>query len=288
MVLFLNFSPFLSIIIEMQTSSLRDEVLTKAETVKVLPTLNSIIDELFRVMNDRNSSFNQIFNVVRYDQAISSKIISIANSAYYNRGNKVGNLERAMIVIGFEEIRNIVMCLACLKQILDEWKLNQKDLAELWTHSFQVAYAAKILGSRTMADEPEKAFTAAILHDIGKVVFYTFGDQYRKITEEARKGGKGIHVLEKEVFGVDHQETGYLISVKWRFPEEFSAVIRSHHARSEGNNSLLDVVRIADAFIDNPAADLGAEGIILQGERESIMQEAQRVSELLGVTDARE
>jgi putative nucleotidyltransferase with HDIG domain len=270
----------------LETSSLRDEILAKAETARVLPTLNTIIGELFRVMDDRNGSFHQIFNIVRYDQAITSKIISIANSAYYNRGARVGNLERAMILIGFEQIKNIVMCLVCLKEILNQWKLSQHDLAELWTHSLQVACAARTLGDKTMAEEPEKAFTASILHDIGKVVFYTFGDQYRKVLEEARKGVKEIHVLEKEVFGVDHQEVGYLVSVKWRFPEEFSAVIRGHHGRKEGKNVLLDLVRVADAFIDGPAADLGAEGIILQGEKERILKEAGRVSELLGVTDA--
>lgn len=270
----------------METLSLRNEVLTKAETVKVLPTLNSIVAELFRVMDDQHSSFHQVFNIVKYDQAITSKIISIANSAYYNRGARVGNLERAMIIIGFEQIKTIVMCLACLKEIINQWKLSQQDLAQLWLHSFEVAYAARILGSKTMADEPEKAFTVSILHDIGKVVFYTFGEQYRQMLEEARKGSVGIHTLEKEVFGIDHQEVGYLISVKWRFPEEFSTVIREHHGRRGGKDALLDLVRVADAFIDSPDADLGAEGIILQGERERIAQEARRVSELLGVTDA--
>jgi putative nucleotidyltransferase with HDIG domain len=271
----------------MQALSLRDEVLTKAETAKILPTLNSVVAELFRVMNDRNSSFNQIFNIVRYDQSISAKIISIANSAYYNRGNKVTNLERAMIVIGFEEIKNIVMCLACLKEILNQWKLSQRDLAHLWKHSLSVAYAARILSSRTMADEPEKAFTVAIVHDIGKVVFYTFGDQYRAMTEKAKREGKSIHVLEKEAFGVDHQEVGYLMSVRWRFPEEFSRVIRRHHGTRDGMDALVDLIRVADTFVDDPSADLGAEGIILNSEKERIMRETKRVSELLGVTDAR-
>jgi putative nucleotidyltransferase with HDIG domain len=270
----------------MHTLSLRDEVLAKAETVKILPTLNSIIIELFRVMNDQNSSFNQIFNILRYDQAISSKIISIANSAYYNRGGKISNLERAMIVIGFDEIKNIVMCLAYLKGILNQWKLSQQDLAHLWRHSLAVAYAAKILSSATMVDEPEKAFTVSILHDIGKVIFYTFGDQYRKAAEEARKGGREIHTLEKDIFGIDHQEVGYFISMKWRFPEEFLTVIRGHHGKREGKDPLLDLVRVADAFVDNLAADLGAEGLILQGEKERIAHETKRVSELLGVIDA--
>lgn len=272
----------------MHALSLRDEVLAKAETAKILPTLNSIVAELFRVMNDRNSSFNQVFSIVRYDQAISSKIISIANSAFYNRGNRVANLERAMIVIGFEEIKNIVMCLACLREILNQWKLSQRDLAHLWKHSLAVAYAAKFLGSRIMADEPEKAFTVAILHDIGKVVFYTLGDRYRVMTDKAKKEGMSIHTLEKEAFGVDHQEVGYLMSVKWRFPEEFSAVIRMHHGTRDGKDALVDLIRVADAFMDDPSADLGAEGIILTSEKERIMRETSRVSALLGVTDAGE
>jgi putative nucleotidyltransferase with HDIG domain len=199
---------------------------------------------------------------------------------------KVGNLERAMIVIGFEEIKNIVTCLAYLKEILNRWKLSQQDLAQLWSHSVAVAYAARILGSKTMVDEPEKAFTVSILHDIGKVIFYTFGDEYRKMAEEAHKGGKDIIALEKETFGIDHQEVGYVMSVRWRFPEEFSAVIRGHHGKRDGKNGLLDLVRVADAFADNRDGDLGAEGLILQGEKEQIERETKRISELLGVIDA--
>jgi putative nucleotidyltransferase with HDIG domain len=272
----------------MQTVTLRDELLAKAESVKVLPTLNTIINELFRVMNDANSSFNQLFNVVRYDQAISSKIISIANSAYYSRGANVVNLERAMIVVGFEEIKNIIICLAFLKEILNRWKLSQRDIGVLWTHCLAVGYAAKILSTRTMVEDPEKVFTVSILHDIGKIMFYAYGDQYRTIVEEAQRTGRDLYALEKETFGIDHQEVGYFISVKWRFPEEFSTVIRRHHGRPDGKDPLLDLVRIADMFVDNPLADLGAEGIILQRERDWIANETRRISELLGVPDAGE
>src|SRR5512135_611695 len=100
----------------MQTITLREELLARAEAAKVLPTPNTVISELFRVMNDPNSSFKQLFDVVRYDQAICSKIISIANSAYYSRGSSIMNLERAMIVVGFDEIKNILTCLAFLKE----------------------------------------------------------------------------------------------------------------------------------------------------------------------------
>ncbi len=272
----------------MQTAAIRDELLARAETGKVLPTLNSVISELLRIMNDRNSSFNQIFNIVKYDQAISSKIISIANSAYYARGCKILNLERAMIVIGLEEIQNIVVCLAFLKEMLQRWKLSQRDLATLWKHSLGVAYAARALSTKTLAEDPEKAFTVSILHDIGKIIFSTYGDEYQRLVLLARKTGRDLCTLEQETFGIDHQEVGYFMAVKWRFPEEFCAVIRGHHGKPDGEDRLLDIVRVADAFIDNPAADLGAEGIILQGENDRILNETARISELLGVADARE
>jgi putative nucleotidyltransferase with HDIG domain len=270
----------------MQTATLREELLARAETIKVIPTLNTVVTELLRVMNDPNSSYKQLFDVVRYDQSIASKIISIANSAYYSRGSAVLNLERAMIVVGFEEIRNIIMCLTFLREILDHWRLSQKDLARLWTHSLQVSYATKVLAARTIMDESEKAFTVAILHDLGKVLFFGYGDEYTKLEREAAQTGRDLCTFERETFGIDHQEVGHYISVKWRFPEEFCAVIRGHHAAADGVNPLVDAVRIADAFVTNPRADLGAEGIILVQESQWISDETKRISELLGVSDA--
>jgi len=261
-------------------------LLARAETVTVLPTLNTVITELFQVITDANSSFKQLFDIVRYDQAISSKIISIANSAYYSRGSSVVNLERAMIVIGFEEIKNIIMCLAFLKEILGRWNLSQKDVTALWTHSLSVANAAKVLSTKTMTEEAEKVFTVSILHDVGKVFFYAYGDQYRQLEKESMETGRDLCALERETFGIDHQEVGYYISVKWRFPDEFTGVIRKHHSPSQEGNALLELVGTADRFVTNPRADLGPAGIILSKEKDWIAGETKRISELLGVGNA--
>ncbi len=267
----------------MQTLSSRRDLLEKAETLKVLPTLNAIIDEVLRVLADENASFNALFGVVRYDHAISAKIISIANSAYFGRGMRIVSLERAMAAIGFDEISRIVMCLVFLKEMLHQWKLSQADLTTLWTHTLSVACAAKILATRTLTEDEAKVFTVSILHDIGKVPLLMYGGRYRKLTEEARDTGKDIASLEREVFGIDHQEIGYFMSVKWRFPEEFSEVIRTHHGGPENPTDLVDIVTKADRFIDNTPADLGPQGFILSKEADRIEAEIKRVTELLGV-----
>jgi putative nucleotidyltransferase with HDIG domain len=234
----------------MQSVSLREDVLAKAESLKVLPTLNTVIDEVLRVLADENSSFNRLFNVVRYDQAISSKI---------------------------------VMCLVFLKEMLHQWHLSQADLALLWTHTLSVACAAKVLAARMMTEDREKVFTVSILHDIGKVPIFMHGDRYRKLMEEARRTGTDLCSLESAAFGIDHQEVGQFMAVKWRFPPEFSAVIQKHHGRVETGETLVDLVAKADRFIEDPSADLGAEGIILRGEANLIKAETKRVGDLMGV-----
>ncbi len=266
-----------------QTLSPREDLLEKAETLKVLPTLSTIIDEVFRVLADENASFTSLFGVVKYDQAISAKIISIANSAYFSRGTRIVTLDRAMAVIGFDEIRRIIICLVFLKEMLHQWKLSQADLMTLWTHTLSVACAAKMLATRTLAEDGEKVFTVSILHDIGKVPLLMYGGRYRTLTEEARDRGKDIASLEREVFGIDHQELGHFMSMKWRFPEEYSEVIKTHHGRPEDPTALVDLVTKADRFIDNTPEDLGPEGFILSKEADGIKAEIKRVTGLLGV-----
>lgn len=268
----------------MQATSPREKLLATAETLKVLPTLSTIIDEVLRILADDNSSFHTLFNVVRYDQAISSKVISIANSAYFNRGTQIVHLERAMVSIGFDEIRRIVMCLVFLKEMLGRWKLSQEDLASLWSHTLAVACAAKTLAEKTMTEDREKVFTVSILHDLGKVPLFLYGDRYRKMREEARSTERDICPMEREAFGIDHAELGHFMAVKWRFPEEFAAVILRHHRPKEEEEPLVDIVAKADMFIDRPGVDLGPAGAILREEADRIKAETTRVAGLLGVS----
>ena len=165
----------------MRTETIRQDLLTRAKTLKVLPTLSTVVDRLFEILNDRNASFRELVDIVRYDQAISSKIISIANSAYYSRGIKIMSLQRAMIMIGMEELKYIVTCLVFLEGILRKLQLRDEDLVTLWSHSVYVAYAARVLSANTLVEEPEKVFTLALVHDIGKVIMYMYLDDYRHL-----------------------------------------------------------------------------------------------------------
>jgi putative nucleotidyltransferase with HDIG domain len=268
----------------MRTETIREELLTKAKTLRVLPTLSTVVDRVFEVLNDKNASFRELVDIVRYDQAMSSKIISIANSAYYSRGVKIMSLERAMIVIGLEELKYIVTCLVFLEGILRKLALRDDDLMELWCHSVYVAHAAKVLSTNTLVEEPEKVFTVALVHDIGKVILYMYLDEYRHLVNGCSGKRKDLCEEERSRFGIDHQEIGYYMAMKWRLPAEFGKVIRYHHGNSAVGEceALLGIIRTADQFADFPDMDLGMNGQILVREKGRIDKETERISALLG------
>jgi len=259
--------------------NLREQLIDRVKTLQILPTLDSVVERLFAILDDKDSSFRDLNDAIKYDQAISSKVISIANSAYYSRGVEIFSLQRAMITIGYDEVKNIVMCLLFVENILKELKLRSDLLLELWKHSVYVACAARILAGRIFSEDPQKVFTIALLHDIGKIILYMAVKDYSELVRDAVSKGKPLNKVEMARFGTDHEELGYILSVKWRFPEEFSQVIKCHHdgAVLERYQPLLKLVRAADRFSTASIHDADPEAFILLKEREGIMKEMQKI-----------
>ncbi len=260
----------------------REEIIGKASDLKVIPTLNGIVEKVFHVLGDNNTSFNDLCEIVQYDQAISSKIISIANSAYYSRGVEIFNLQRAMLTIGFDEVRGIITCLMFVENILKKLKLKEQDLLTLWRHAINVACGARILSEKLLIEDPPKVYTVALLHDLGKIVFFLSSDRYSELLKAAVGKGKSIAELERETFGTDHQEIGHIVAVKWKFPADFVNVIRYHHSiRGEDQQtSLIKLVTAADRFTYS-INDNSTEGFILEKEKLAIRAEVEKIMNFL-------
>lgn len=267
----------------MQTAEARENLLGKATMLKIIPTVGCMVEKVLSLTSDPDASFSDVMNVVKYDQSISAKIISIANSAYYSRGIEVYSLQRAMTAIGLEEVIKIIMCLVFINDMLKRFKMKQSDLVDLWKHSMLVACAARTLSKKMVVEDPEKAFTISLLHDIGKTVLHMYEERYPAILREASAKGKAIDVMEKEIFGVDHQEIGYVIGVKWHFPKEFLYAIRYHHeARTMGKyRNMLTLLRAADNFAIPSHGDPGPEGFILHDEKDAITAEVKKIVDFL-------
>ncbi|MGA2110140.1 MAG: HDOD domain-containing protein [Syntrophorhabdales bacterium] len=264
--------------------NLREEALERARVAKTLPVPTSVMKRVFRIIADADSSLAQLHGVVQYDQAISAKIISIANSAYYCRGTSIASLEKAMITVGLKETKRIIVCMVFLQGIMTRWKLRRDDVTALWKHSLTVAHAARALAEKLATEDPEEAFTISILHDVGKVVFYGFGDRYRALVDDASLLRQDICDFERIEYGIDHQEVGHELSIAWGFPEEFSDAILTHHNPHDGETPVIDIVRDADAFVCGREGSLPErERAVLQNEKDWITAETERIRQLVGV-----
>jgi putative nucleotidyltransferase with HDIG domain len=142
-----------------------------------------------------------------------------------------------------------------------------------------VACAARVLAGRIFSEDPQKVFTIALLHDIGKVLFYITVEDYHELVKEVHSKGKLLNREERAIYGTDHEELGYILSVKWQFPEEFSQVIRYHHDGKvpEKFEPLLKLVRAADKFSTASIHDSDPEAFILIKERDGIVKEMQKI-----------
>ena len=261
----------------------REELVNKATDLRVIPTLSGIVEKIFNVLGNDNSSFSDLGNVIQYDQAISSKIISISNSAYYSRGIETFDLQRAMLIIGFEEVQRIVTCLIFMENILKKLKLKEEDLFALWRHSIQVACGAKMLSKRLLADDPAKVYTISLLHDIGKIIFYVCSPDYGDRMKASNANGQDIASLERDTFGIDYQELGRVIAIKWKFPDEFIDIIRHHHEDQnvDKNGSIFRLVNASNRFAYSTHDPSSSEGIILEKEKDDIAQEVDKIIDFL-------
>jgi putative nucleotidyltransferase with HDIG domain len=216
--------------------------------IRNLPTLPAVLGQIIALLEDPNSSAADIERVLRHDQALSSKLLAMANSAYYAFQYEVTTVRRAVVAVGYHEVRNLCMGLS-LMGFLKPSVFRDREMANnLWLHSLAVSYGAKIVAQHNQKLDPEVAYTAGLLHDIGKVVLAAFyPDEVEKLQALLAQGGRSFAEAEHEL-GLSHAEIGKLLAEHWRLPSILAQVISRHHSPSSSleHFQLVSAVHAAD------------------------------------------
>jgi HD-like signal output (HDOD) protein len=172
----------------------------------------------------------------------------VANSAYYGQCSKVSSIRRAVVVLGFKTLGEIVI-LASSSKLLDK-TLKGYGLApdELWRHSLAVAFGSKIIANRKKNELANDAYIAGLLHDAGKLILEPFVLERKAIFDHhTETDGRSLHKAEKTILGFDHAEIAGIMCKKWNFPEPIYNAIRFHHYPYKiTNNELAFITYTAD------------------------------------------
>lgn len=234
--------------------------------VKSFPGMPATAARLLKLLDNPDSSAAQIEEVLRYDAGLTANILKLTNSAYFGIPSKVSSVKQAIMMLGWKRLLQLVMTM-CMSTVMrkpvDGYGLPR---GELWRHSIAVSVAAEAVVKALKIPEAEEVFTAALLHDIGKLVLGGFvQDEHEQIKTMVSKGIP-FEVAEYMVIGTDHAEVGARILEKWDFPRDLVNAVNWHHDPETCDNhcTLSDIVHIANTVGLRIGFSRGADDIRIE------------------------
>ncbi|MFQ5427423.1 MAG: HDOD domain-containing protein [Thermodesulfobacteriota bacterium] len=204
------------------------ELKKKVDTIMQGSTTPDVFKKVMAVAEDENASVNDLKTIIEHDPVIVTKVLSMANGAYFWFPRKISSVSQAILVLGF----NMVKTLAVSTSIFSGLSAgNMRAVNMLWSHSFIVGVASGLIAKESMAVDSDSAFITGLLHDIGRVVmFQIFGEEYLKVSGDTREG---LLQREEKVFGASHPEVGGWLAERINLPEGCVRSITFHHNPSE-------------------------------------------------------
>lgn len=207
----------------------KEATLARLANFKNLPSIPKVLFEVTKLLNSPSVTTLKLAELISKDQGLTTKILTVANSPLYGIKRKVSSIEFAIIVLGQQEIKDVVTAIS----LADSFKITPSpnfDPIEFWVHSMVTGSAAKNISQNLGFSFGSDAFVAGILHDMGILVIYNFMPQeFQKIFVLTKE--KGMHVLEAEteVLGLTHQEIGKFLAEKWNLPVQLCDTLNFHH-----------------------------------------------------------
>jgi putative nucleotidyltransferase with HDIG domain len=209
----------------------------------------SSITRVLNALSDEKSNAGLLSELLGLDQALTANVLQAANSAYLGYGPSCTNLSDAVMRLGFSRIRTIVLGVAASGSLTGNLPGYRLGSGELWNHSVATGVAAQWFARAFSYPNPEDAYVAGLLHDMGKLMLDQFAlADYDRLFDLVQNYGLTFYQVEQKLFGVDHAYVGGLMAVKWNFPPVLIDAIQYHHAPGTSTyKTLAALVNIANA-----------------------------------------
>ncbi len=235
-----------------------DEILKKLDSIKDIPTLPTIVFELNELLQDPNTPITDISDIIEKDQAMSLRVLKLVNSAFYGIHKEVNDIGNAIVLLGFNTVRNAIVSLGVINSFSGVKSLEGFDISDFWKHSLAVAVVSKSLAEKTKIASPDSCFVGGLLHDIGKVILAQyFQDLFEKVWNAAKRENISFYEAEKKEISIDHGRIGAYLATNWELPESFIDVIRWHHdVRNDSESKkMILIIYLSDIIVNSYNAD---------------------------------
>jgi HD-like signal output (HDOD) protein len=231
------------------SSALVQAALRKVTTIATLPEVTA---KIIKTVEDKSSTATQLHQIISHDPALVTRILKVVNSAFYGLPGQIGSVERAIVLLGLNAIKNIAVA-ASLGQLFRGVELCQGFAAkDLWTHCIAVGVTAREIARQMRIPLGDEAFLAGMIHDIGiLVLLQTNPEKLREVCDTVKTKGGDFCTIERDLMGIGHQELGKGLAEMWKFPRACQLVAGFHHQPQALSNDrlLTSVVYVADTVV---------------------------------------
>jgi len=233
-------------------------ILKKLDRIEDLPTLPAVAMEVNKMLLDYDTTINNLSDTIEKDQAVVSKILKLVNSAFFGLGGKVSSISHAIVVLGFNTIRNAVVSISIIDAFSVKEGLDGFDITDFWKHSLAVGVTSKYLAEKTGIHPADDCFVGGLLHDMGKIVLLQhFKDLFQKVWLAVQDNNLSFYEAEKSQIPIDHAQIGGHLARKWQLPVALVDAIQYHHAvrPNADDQHLLMIIHAADIIVNAYAKD---------------------------------
>lgn len=237
--------------------------------VDQLPSIPAVIKRLVDLTADPESAIADILELIEKDQALTAGILKLSNSSYYGLSQQVSSIKEAVVMLGFTTVSNMCITLGpSLYFRRDVWIYGQTG-SDLWRHAIGTAICCEQLARRHCEELVELAYTAGLLHDIGKLVLAEYHEDDLKRVKELEKNGKSLARAEHEILGTSHAAVGGKLARRWKFPAQLVKAIKYHHepSRARGESTLCELVYMAEILAGQCDGTEGPEGFSPEADK---------------------
>lgn len=247
---------------------------------KHLPPAPRILPQLMMLLGKPDIDADQVTRLITYDPALTASVLQLCNSAYIGAASPADNLQEAITRLGFRQIYQLVAAISGARALSPAQKGYGIESGELWKHSVAAAVAAQLM-ARDLGDDEQVAFTAALLHDIGKIVLAEALEPLNgRLMAAIEKQHCAAVEAEKMLLGVQHDEIGGRLLARWKFPPRLVAAVWFHHqpASAKPYERLASYVYLGNLVAYFLGYGYGHQAFALQARAEAL--------EILGLSSA--
>jgi HD-like signal output (HDOD) protein len=241
------------------TSSEQQAVVSAAiAEISHIATLPEITLKIIELVEDPSSTAQDLHKVISNDPALCSRILKVVNSAFYGLPRQIGSINRAIVLLGLNAVKNIAIAASLTKLFRGGELCARFSAKDLWIHSIATAACAKLICDELKLGVSDEAFLAGLIHDIGIMVeVQAMRHELLQVFEEMTFDRDGtpasdMIALERKNLGADHPSFGSGLCEAWKFPKSFTWVTQHHHEPAElpaASRMLTSIVHVADRIV---------------------------------------